>query len=291
MKLQMADCRLQIGLGIGALVLIVAVGGVAPRAQDGAPGIDAHRQTLDEILDLYVRDGMVYYRALKAERGRLDGYVNALATVGPGSIGAAPSDEQIAFWLNAYNAIVLETVIDHYPIAGQTREYPARSVRQIPGAFERLPHRVGGKMVTLDQIEQTILPAFHDPRVFLALGRGAIGSGRLRSEAYTASRLEQQLAGDASECLNHEQCVDVDREANAVKVSAIFSWREKDFVAAYADKAAALFSTRSPIERAALAFVDPRLLASERDFLAKNTFKVEYIPFDWGLNDLTGRGR
>ena len=291
----MADCRLQIGLGIGAIVLTFCAMGAAPRAQDGAPGIDAHRQTLDEILDLYVRDGFVYYRALKVERGRLDGYVSGLATAAPGgnvgNVDSAPRDEQIAFWLNAYNAIVLQTVIDHYPIAGKSREYPARSIRQIPGAFERLPHRVAGKMVTLDQIEQTILPAFHDARVFLALGRGAAGSGRLRSEAYTASRLEQQLAGDASECLNHEQCVDVDREANAVKVSAIFSWREKDFVAAYADKAAAVFSTRSPIERAVLAFVDPRLLTTEREFLAKNTFKVEYIPFDWDLNDLTGRGR
>jgi hypothetical protein len=277
----------QIGLMIAAVILIV-VGGTAPRAQDGAPGIDAHRQTLDETLDLYVRDGMVYYRALKAERGRLDGYVSGLATA---TVDSAARDEQIAFWLNAYNAIVLQTVIDHYPIAGKSREYPARSIRQIPGAFERLPHRVAGKMVTLDQIEQTILPAFHDARVFLALGRGAAGSGRLRSEAYTASRLEQQLAGDASECLNHEQCVDVDREANAVKVSAMFSWREKDFVAAYADKAASVFSTRSPIERAVLAFVDPRLLSSEREFVAKNTFKVEYIPFDWDLNDLTGRGR
>ena len=231
---------------------------------------------------------MVYYRALKVERGRLDGYVSGLATA---TVDPAPRNEQIAFWLNAYNAIVLQTVIDHYPIAGKSREYPARSIRQIPGAFERVPHRVAAKMVTLDQIEQTILPAYHDARVFLALGRGAAGSGRLRSEAYTASRLEPQLAEDASECLNHEQCVDVDREANAVKVSAIFSWREQDFVTAYADKASAVFSTRSPIERAVLAFVDPRLLSSEREFVAKNTFKVEYIPFDWDLNDLTGRGR
>ncbi len=287
MKLQIAKCRVQIGLGMGALVLTFCAMGAAPRAQDGAPGIDARRQALDEILDLYVRDGFVYYRALKAERGRLDGYVNGLATA---SVDSAPRDEQIAFWLNAYNGIVLQTVIDHYPIAGKSREYPARSIRQIPGAFERLPHRVAGKTVTLDQIEQTILPAFHDARVFLALGRGAVGSGRLRSEAYTASRLEQQLAGDASECLNHEQCVDVDSAANAVKVSAIFSWRESDFVAAYADKAAAVFSTRSPIERAVLAFVDPRLLATEREFIVKNTFKVTFL-FDWDLNDLTGRGR
>ena len=79
---------------------------------------------------------------------------------------------------------MLKTVVDRYPIPQRTAEYPARSIRQIPGAFERTAHRVAGRMVTLDQIEQTILSEFHDPRLYLALGRGAIGGGRLRSEAY-----------------------------------------------------------------------------------------------------------
>ena len=51
-----------------------------------------------------------------------------------------------------------------------------------------------------------------------------------------------------------------------------------------------LFATRSPIERAILAFVQPKLLQTERDFLEKNTFQLVYRPFDWSLNDLTGRG-
>ena len=63
----------------------------------------------------------------------------------------------MAFWLNAYNALVLKTVVDHYPIPQRSSEYPARSIRQIPGAFERTAHRVAGRTVTLDQIEQTIL--------------------------------------------------------------------------------------------------------------------------------------
>ena len=143
--------------------------------------------------------------------------------------------------------------------------------------------------MTLDQIEQTILPAFQDPRVYLALGRGAVGSGRLRSEAYTPANLERQLTEVANECVARAQCADVDREANILRISAVFSWREKEFAAAYAGHAAPLFSSRSPIERAALAFLDPRFLTPERQFLAKNAFKLEFIPFDWTLNDLTGR--
>jgi hypothetical protein len=229
----------------------------------------------------------VYYRALKSDRRRLDAYIGAL---GAESIASATRDEQLAFWLNAYNAIVLRTVIDHYPIALHSSAYPAHSVRQIPGAFEGQPHQVAGKSFTLDQIEQTILPGFNDPRAFLALGRGAVGSGRLRSEAFTAGNLERQLAEVASECVNHAQCVNVDRTANKLLVSSIFSWRSADFSAAYADRAGATFGSRSPIERAVLAFIDARLTGTEKDFLGGNEFKVEFENFDWSLNDLTGRG-
>lgn len=285
MTLQIATGTLQmqkLAARVCAAVVLVSALGIAPRAQ--VP--EARLKTYDDILDLYVRDGEVYYRALKAERGRFDGYVNALGTA---SIDTAARETQMAFWINAYNAFVMQTVIDHYPIAGRAREYPSKSIRQIPGAFEKTPHRAAGKSVTLDQIEQNILAGFHDPRVYFALGRGARGSGRLRSEAYTGEKLEKQLADQASDCLNRAQCVSVDIPNDKLRVSSIFSWRDQDFADAYGSKAPAAFASRSPIERAVIAFIDPRLLTTERDALAKNTFKMEFAPFDWTLNDLTGR--
>ena len=265
-----------------ALALCVIV---SPAAQD--PGESVRSKSFDQLLDLYVRGGDVYYRAIRSERAKLDSYVNQLATA---SVEKASRDEQIAFWLNAYNALVLRTVADHYPIQGKSAEYPARSIRQIPGAFERLTHRVAGRTLTLDQIELTILSGFHDPRLYFALGRGAVGGGRLRSEAFTASRLEEQLADVAAECVTRAQCVSIDRQSGKVGASAIFSWREKEFAAAYGDKAPAAFAARSPIERAVIAFVMPKLLATEKEFIARNMFQIAYTPFDWTLNDLTGRG-
>ena len=270
------------------VAVVMAVGLVveAPRAQDSSAEA-ARRRNLDQVLDLYVRDGLVYYRALKSDRRRLDAYLVAIAAA---PIASAPRDEQVAFWLNAYDALVLRTVIDHYPIAQHSREYPARSIRQIPGAFESARHQVAGKSLTLDQIEQTVLPEFRDPRVFLALGRGAVGSGRLRSEAFAPETLEKQLAEVAAECTSHAQCVNVDRLQNQILISSIFSWRSKEFSDVYADKAPSVFSARSPIERAALAFIQPKLTTTEKEFLAGNGFKVEFSKFDWSLNDLTGRG-
>jgi hypothetical protein len=243
---------------------------------------------IDYVLDTYVRDGLVYYRALRSDRGRLDAYVRSLASA---SIDSASRNEQIAFWLNSYNVLVLQTVVDRYPIPRRSNEYPPGSVRQIPGAFEKSAHRVAGRNVTLDQIEQTILAGFGDPRLFFAIGRGAIGGGRLRSEPFSAGSLDRQLGDVAAECLSRAQCVFVDRTANRLLISPIFSWREKAFVEVHADDADALFSTRSPLERAVMAYVGPRLLQIERDFISRNDFRVEFAPFDWSLNDLTGKSR
>src|SRR4051812_2549295 len=128
-------CRRRAGLA--ALCAAAALALAAPQAQEHN---DPRRKTYDEILDTDVRDGWVYYRALKADRARLDAYINSLATA---DLQSLPRDGQVAFWLNAYNALVLQTVVEHYPITARTREYPPRSIRQIPGAFERMQHRVG----------------------------------------------------------------------------------------------------------------------------------------------------
>ena len=127
--------------------------------------------------------------------------------------------------------------------------------------------------LTLDDIEKKVLPEFHDPRVYLALGRGAVGSGRLRSEAYVPARLETQLSEMVAECTSRPVCAQIDRNGNKILASAIFSWREKEFSATYATKAPAAFATRSPIERAILSLVEPKLLAAERQLFAQN-----YLP-------------
>ncbi len=247
----------------------------------------ARRKAFDAILDTYVRDGFVYYRALKADRHRFDAYLAQVATA---SIDNEPREAQIAFWLNAYDALVLETVIEHYPIPTRSSEYPQHSIRQVPGAFERTTHRVAGRAVTLDQIEQTILASYHDPRLYFAVGRGAVDGGRLRSEAFSPEQLEAQLTEVAAECASRPQCVQVDREQNKLMANAIFSWREKEFVSTYASAVREPFQERSDLERAVLGFVWPKMLTTEKEFLTANRWQMAFKPFDWNLNDLTGRG-
>ena len=260
---------------------------VAPPQTADASVVEILHRPFDQILDLNVRDGLVYYRALRSERGRLDRYLASL-NVPAATYNGWSREQKMAFWVNAYNAFVLQTVINNYPIHGRSSAFPANSIRQIPGAFEQLRHRAAGRNVTLDEIEKTILPEFKEPRLYLALGRGAIGSGRLRSEAYTAARLEGELNAIASEFVNEQAMLKIDRAAGEMAVTPIFSWREQEFVSAYDPGATGPFAQRSPIERAIIAFITPRLLPLEKELVQKNTFKVTFQEFDWTLNDLTG---
>ena len=275
------------------LWLALALGVITPAyAQDGGappsliPGL--HRP-LDELLDLYVRDGFVYYNAVRSDRGRLDAYVRALDGPAAAAQAKGSREEQIAFWINAYNAFVLQSVVNNFPIRGRSADYPATSIRQIPGVFEKQVFRAAGRTVTLDAIEKDILTPLGDARAILALGRGAIGGGRLRSEAYDPKRLNAQLDQVAAESVTRREIVRVDGLNNQLSVSPLFSWREAAFVTSFADKAHEIFKQRSPLERALLGLVQPHLVGSEAEFLEKNAFRMVFHAFDWRLNDLSNR--
>ena len=234
---------------------------------------------------MYVRDGLVYYRALKSDRRSLDAY---LATLERTALDGWSREEQVAFWLNAYDALVLRTVINRYPIAGTSREYPSKSIRQIAGAFERTTHKVAGRAVTLDAIEGDILNGFGDPRVFLALGRGSVGGGRLRSEAFTGAQLETQLQQVADRVPDPARAA-AGRRGGAAGV------RHADRQLAPGELHRGVRGSRRPAlrhpqpDRAGLvAFTLPNLLPAERSFVQANEFALVFHDYDWRLNDLTG---
>ena len=245
-------------------------------------------ESFDRVLNLYVRDGFVDYSALlRLDRAVIDRYVNGRSSR-PADFGAWSPSRKMAFWLNSYNALVVQTVLDHYPIRGLSPEYPSNSIRQIPGAFDRRTHQVGGREITLDSLEQGVLAAFGDPRVFLALGRGASGSGRLRSEVYEETQLDDQLVAAVEEFATEPWGVVLDQGAQSIRVNEIVGWRRTQFIEHYAGRGW-LESGRAPIERAVINLIEPVLYPSEREFVGENLFSVSYQPFDWHLNDLSSR--
>jgi hypothetical protein len=275
MQIRSLSPRLAVTVLMAALAISTAA---AQTDYQPPPDLEPLHRPWDQLLDSYNRDGIIYYRALRADRGKLDRYVASLdAPAIAAELPAWDKSRQIAFWINAYNALSLQTAINHYPA----------SINQVPGAFTTLKHSVAGRSVTLDAIENTILAAYKDPRIYLVLGRSAMGSGRLRSEAFSGARLEQQLAQSAEQFATRPEKVKIDALAGTVSVSPIFSWRAQPFIDAYADKAFDL-PGRTPIERAIAGFLKPYLLKSEREYLEKNSWKLVYMDFDWKLNDRTG---
>ncbi len=271
---------------IALLTVLAACPAAAAAQMPDPPNVDPRHRQYDQMLDINVRDGLVYYRAVQAQRGMLARYIASL-DLAPPAFAALSREDQMALLINAYNAIALHSAAQSYPIQGRASAYPAKSIRQIPGVYER-KHRVAGRSVSLDELERWLIDEYKDARVIFALGRGALGGGRLKSEAYTGARLEEQLADATREFVRRSGHFRIDRAAGAVVISPLYSWREKDLAAAYAGRADAAFKNRSALERAVLALTLEHLFPSEQAWLRETNFRVEFGQFDWRLNDLTG---
>ena len=242
----------------------------------------------DGILGTYVDErGMVDYAALKAARGPLDDYVNNLGAVSLDVYREWPEEEQIAFWLNAYNAITLRYILDAYPIekggliAGL--RFPKNSIRQIDGVWDRKVTKVISEMMTLDAIEHEVLrKKFDEPRLHMALVCASVGCPPLRQEAYTGARLEEQLDDQSRRFLTDPEKFRVDMDGKTVYYSPIFSWYGKDFVGSYGDPA---IDGHSTVENAWLSFAARYLPEEAAAFLRDGTYSLSELDYDWSLNE------
>lgn len=240
------------------------------------------------ILISYVDDhGMVDYKGLKANRKPLDTFVLSLSRLDLKLYEGWNDKEKIAFWINAYNALTLKAIIDHYPIQASLLKsfvYPKNSIRQIPGVWDKLKFAVMGTDMTLDGIEhETLRAKFNEPRIHVALVCAARGCPPLRNEPYTGAKLDSQLDDQAAKFLKNPEKFRIDRNNQKVYLSPIFDWFGQDFVKTYGtDKE---FSGFSEKERAVLNFVGRYLAPADKAYLLKGGFSIEYLKYDWSLNE------
>ncbi len=236
----------------------------------------------------YVNDrGMVNYRGLKASSGDLDAFAASLSLVKPGEFDSWSDQQKIAFWINAYNALTLEAIIRNYPIESslvRSVVYPKNSIRQIPGVWEKLRFIVAGREITLNEIEHGALRAkFNEPRIHVALVCAALSCPPLRSEPYNAENLDRQLDDQARIFLRSPHSLRLNRGEAKVHLSPIFQWFGEDFTKTYgtSDK----FGGKSDTERAVLNFISRYVNEADRDFLLHARYKIEYLDYDWSLNE------
>lgn len=228
----------------------------------------------------YVRS-VVKYDALRGNANWTE-YIRQLAYIDPISLKEGPEDARKAFWINAYNAFVIDAVAANFPLTGAVAngDYPAGSLRA--SAAWTAPHYVAGGSYTLDGIRQ-ILQDFRDPRVFLAINDGAISSPALPDEPYNATNVESGLdraaQNFAADPLNYR----IDRTRNKIVLSEIFRQNAQIFRDTVTRTVPEL--GRYPVDaRAALTFLWPRLHPEHREYITNRRPAVEYEVFNWNLN-------
>jgi hypothetical protein len=253
-------------------------------APPGEFSYEPYASTLLNHVDM--RD-LVSYAALTTDRGDLDSFVASLATLDPEVYESWDEDGKIAFWLNAYNALTLRVIVDHYPIEPsifRSLFYPENSIRQIPGVWKRLRFPVMGRERTLDEIEHEVLRVeFDEPRIHMALVCAAMGCPPLRWEPYTGEKLDGQLEDQIVRLLSHPEKFRLDPESGRVHLSPIFKWFGDDFVSVYEPDRG--YEDRSTAERAVLHFIALHLEGSDKEFLKEGDYEIDYLDYDWSLNE------
>ena len=225
---------------------------------------DLQHSKLTAILKKYtVKQGhqtLVNYKGLKSNSSELRSYLSDLENLSKDDFSKFSKDDQLAFWINAYNAFTLEVVI---------KAYPVKSIRDIGGGFfTRGPWKddlinLFGKKMSLDDIEHgTIRKVFSEPRIHFAVNCASIGCPSLYQEAFIGSKLESQLESAAINFMTN-------KEKNYSKngelyLSKIFKWYGGDFK-----------KKHGSYKKYALKFLK-----------ADKNPDVEWNTYDWNLNEL-----
>lgn len=242
----------------------------------------------DALLAAYVDDnGMVDYSGIQSNREALDRFVASMGAIAGESFDAWSEADRMALWINAYNAITLQSIIDHYPIQKgslvASLRYPANSIRQIPGVWDELEKPVVGRDYTLEAIEHEILRVeFSEPRIHVAIVCASIGCPPLRNEAYVGERIEEQLADQSRKFLADPAKFTIDRELNRVSVSPIFSWFGKDFAGVYNVDGSVTGHGRT--DDAVIDYIRRNVSEDDAAYLLSASYRLDRQDYDWSLN-------
>lgn len=206
--------------GLAVFGMVLAVFGV--RAEE--PDWRAYGELLQRHVHQGVRHGvslaLVDYGALK-QNGALEPVYRDLAAFSVERL--ASREERLAFYINAYNILALKTVLDHWQV-GSIKD--AGSL--LRPVWKRPAGDIGGKSVSLDEIENEVLRPEGEPRIHLAIVCASVSCPDLRNEPYEAARLNAQLDDQARRFLENPG-KGLRQADGRIRVSKILDWFSDDF--------------------------------------------------------------
>ncbi|MBA2662434.1 MAG: DUF547 domain-containing protein [Bradymonadaceae bacterium] len=220
----------------------------------------------DALLSAHVdaQAGRVNYAGLKADRAKLDAYLQTIAKARMQDLGA---DEQHALLINAYNGYTLKLIVENYPVG---------SIRDLSDPWGSARYEVASHTLSLDNIEHNLIrPIFKDPRIHFAVNCAAKDCPPLRATAYTGEALDAQLEEASRAVLGSPRFVRV--EGDKLRVTKLFDWYGDDFTnndfkgsASNVARYVARYSSDS-----VRAFIEAK----------NNDPTVDFLDYDWSLND------
>lgn len=251
------------------------------------PADSFSHQDFEDLLKEYVDvDGRVDYERWHASPksvAKLASYLAAVSLYSPDNAPerfAAKSDA-LAYWIYGYNAYVVMSVLDNWPISSVTDlKAPIEAVTGL-GFFHRLRFRFGGEDFSLRAVENNkIREQYRDARIHFVLNCASESCPIMRPELPTGDDLELLLATAATDFVSDSRNVSIDHDSRRVLLSTIFKWFKKDFLND-------LHKRGRPAERGLIdyvASVAPQSLQEQLD--AAEGYEIEFRDYDWALNDV-----
>lgn len=202
------------------------------RANDPGSAIIVDHSAWTRFLQTYVSQDTAlglnrldYGAVSETDRAMLDQYLDMLQEVAVTRLNRA---EQMAFWMNLYNAFTVQIILDNYPV-DSIREIGGTFFSGGPWADSNFTVTVEERELTLDNIEHGILrPLYDDPRVHYGVNCASVGCPNLGMEAFTGAQIDDQLTASAIAFINSPRGVQRIL-GNRVWVSSIYTWFRVDF--------------------------------------------------------------
>ena len=193
--------------------------------------------SFEELLQNYVStDGRVDYERWQQFPGSVQQLNSYLAAVSQFSPDITPErfssrSDELAYWMYGYNAYVIKSVLDHWPIDSVTDVKAPMEATTGLGFFYQLRYSFGGEFLSLLGVENNkIRKQYQDPRIHFFLNCASESCPAARPDLPVGEDLDELLAQATIGFINDPENVAVDHGKQLIYLSAIFKWYEDDFV-------------------------------------------------------------
>ena len=220
-------------------------------------------QIWDQLVKTHVKpNGMVDYKGFIREKAKLETYLKLLSDNAPDR-KTWSKNQQLAYWINAYNAFTVKLIVDNYPTKSIRDLGPKLKIPLIKDVWHYKFFKIGGVESSLDEIEHAILrKEFDEPRIHFAINCASVSCPPLLNESFVPEKLESQLQKVAVAFINDPTLNKI--TPDQAQISSIFSWFQGDFT-----KKGSLISFLNLYSRVKI----------------KPNAKISHLDYNWNLNE------